>query len=70
MLTQGSRTLLPHDMSMWSQMINEMFRNFAIKAVSKRYNILQIDTLGKTPESILYGVKLEEFPVKYYHTLF
>ena len=55
---------------MWPQMINEMFWPFAIKAVAERHNSFQIDTLGKTAESILYGVKAEDILVKSYHTLF
>ena len=55
---------------MWPQMINEMFWPFAIKAVAERHNSLQIDALEKKLESILYGVKAEYIPVKYYHTLF
>ena len=67
---QGYRTLFLHGMRMWPQTIDEIFWPFAIKAVAKCHNIFQIDTLGKIPESILYGVKVEEIIVKSYHTIF
>ena len=55
---------------MWPNMIDEMFWPFAIKAVAKRLNSLQVDLTGQTPESILHGVEIEDIPVKSYHTLF
>ena len=69
-LTQGARTLLLHGMRMWPQMVDEMFWPFAMKAVAERLNTLQIDTLGRTPESILHGIDVEDIPVKSFHTLF
>ena len=33
-------------------------------------NILQVDLNGKTPESKIYGVQLDNIPIKYFHTLF
>ncbi|KAL7532041.1 hypothetical protein ACHAXR_004390 [Thalassiosira sp. AJA248-18] len=69
-LTQGARTLLLHGMRMWPQMVDEMFWPFAMKAVAERLNTLQIDTLGRMPESILHGMEVEDIPVKSYHTLF
>lgn len=69
-LTQGARTLLLHGMRMWPQMVDEMFWPFAMKAVAERLNTLQIDTLGRTPESILHGIDVEDLPVKSFHTLF
>ena len=55
---------------MWPNMIDEMFCPFEIKAVAERLNSLQVDLSGQTPESILYGVEIEDIPVKSYHTLF
>ena len=69
-LTQGSRNLFLHVMHMWPQMINGMFWTFAIKAFAKWHNSLQINIIGKSPESILYGIKVEDIPVNSYHTLF
>ena len=69
-LTQGARTLLLHGMRMWPQMIDSMFWPFAFKAMAERINSLQINSDGSTPESILHGVKIEEIPVKSFHTLF
>ena len=69
-LTQGARTLLLHGMRMWPQMVDEMFWPFALKAVAERLNTLQIDSLGRTPESILHGIDIEDIPVKSFHTLF
>ena len=63
-LTQGDRTLLLRGMRMWPQIINEMFWTFVIKYFAERHNSLKIGTLGKTPESILYGFKVEDIPVK------
>ncbi|KAL7524874.1 hypothetical protein ACHAXR_002639, partial [Thalassiosira sp. AJA248-18] len=40
------------------------------QAVAERLNTLQIDTLGRTPESILHGIDVEDIPVKSFHTLF
>ena len=54
----------------WPQMIDDMFWPFTIKSVAKRQNSLQIDTLGRTPESILHGIEVQEIPVKLYRTLF
>ena len=68
-LTQVAGTLFLHDMRMWPQMIDEMFWPFAIKVVAEWNNSFQINTLGKTTESILYGFKVEDIPVKSYHTL-
>ena len=55
---------------MWPQMIDEMFWPFATKEVSERLNRLQMDTPGRTPESIIHGIDVEEIPVKSFHTLF
>ena len=51
-------------------MIDDMFWPFAMKAVAERLNSLQVDTQGRTPESILHDIKVEEIPVKSFHTLF
>ena len=51
-------------------MTDSMFWPFAMKAVAARHNKMQIDVLGRTPESILHGVEVEDIPVKSYHTLF
>ena len=69
-LTTGGRTLLLHGRRMWANMIDEMFWTFAIKAIAERLNSLQVDSTAQMPESILHGVKIEDIPVKYYHTLF
>jgi len=69
-LTQGARTLLLHGMRMWPQMIDSMFWPFAFKAMAERLNSLQLNSKGETPESLLHGVKVEEIPVKSFHTLF
>ena len=69
-ITQGARTLFLHVMHMWPQMINGIFWTFAIKAVAEWRNSLQINIIGKTPESILYGIKVEDISVNSYHTLF
>ena len=55
---------------MWPQMTDDMFWPFAMKAVSERLNSLQIDTLGRTPQSIFHGIEVQEILVKSYHTLF
>ena len=57
-------------MRMWPQMIDDIFWPFVIKYVAERNNSFQIYVLGKTTESILYGVKVKDIPVKSYHTLF
>ena len=41
-----------------------------MKSVAKRHNKMQIDVMGRTPEYILHNVKIEDIPVKSYHTLF
>ena len=41
-----------------------------MKDVAKRINSLQVDVLGRTPESILHSVEVKDIPVKSYHTLF
>ena len=46
-----------------------MFWPFAMKAVAKKHNKMQIDVKGRTPESILHNVKIEDILVKSYHTL-
>ena len=63
-LTTGARTLLLHGIRMWQQMIDGVFWPFAMKAVAERLNSLQVDTQGRTPESILHEIKVEEIPVK------
>ena len=59
-MTTGARTLLLHGMRMWPQMIDEMFWPFSMKAIAERLNILKIYHKGRTPESILHGVNLED----------
>ena len=59
-----------HGIRMWHQIIDYMFCPFAMKAIAERLNSLHIDTQGRTPESILHSVKVEDLPVKSYHTLF
>ena len=51
-------------------MIDDMLCPFAMKAVDKQLNSLQVDILGRTPESILHGVEVQDIPVKSYHTVF
>ena len=69
-LTTGVQKLLFHGIKMWPQMIDDMSWPFAIKYVAKRLNSLKLDILGRTPESILHGVEVQEIPVNYYHILF
>jgi hypothetical protein len=57
-------------MRMWPQMVDQMFWPFAIKEVAERMNSLHIDTEGHTPESKIYGVNIENIPVKIFHTMF
>ena len=70
MLTLGAQTLLLHGMRMWPSMIDTMFWPFAMKAVAERHNKMQVNIFGKTPESTLLGIEIEDIPVKSYHTLF
>ena len=51
-------------------MIDEMFWPFAMKAIVEGLNSLQIYHQGRTPESILHGVNMENVLVKSFHTLF
>ena len=51
--------LLLHGIRMWPQMIDEMFWPFTMKAVAERLNSFQVDTQGRTPESILHDIKVE-----------
>ena len=62
--------LLLHGIIIWPQMIDEMFWPFAMKSIADRLNSLYIDHKGRTPESILNGVNVEDIPVKLFHTLF
>jgi hypothetical protein len=55
---------------MWPQMVDLMFWPFAIKAAAERMNSLHIDTEDHTPESKLYGVNIENIPMKTFHILF
>ena len=38
--------------------------------MAERHNSLHLDFKGRTPNSILQGIELEDIPVKSYHTLF
>ena len=69
-ITTGTQTLLLHGIRMWPQILDNMFWPFAMKDLYKRLNSLQVDILGRTPESILHGVEIQDIPVKSYHTLF
>jgi hypothetical protein len=69
-LTQTAIVLLLHCIRMGPQMVDQMFWPFAIKAAAERINSLHIDTDGHTPESKLYGVNIENIPVKTLHTIF
>ena len=51
-------------------MIDQMFWPFAIQVMAERLNSLHQNINGQTPESILYGIPVEEIPVKSFHTLF
>ena len=68
-LTLGYRTLLLNGMRMWPTMIDPIFWPFSMKAVADRHNKMQIDVVGRTPESILHNVQIEDIPVKSYHAL-
>ena len=57
-------------MRMWPQMVNQMFLPFAIKAASKRMNIIHIDTDGNTPQSKFYGIIIESKLMRSFHTMF
>ena len=57
-LTTGGRTLLLHGRCMCTNMIDEMFWPFEIKAVAERLIILQVYLTVQTPESILHGVEI------------
>ena len=54
-LTTSERTLLPHGIIMWQQMIDEMFWKFSMKAIYERLNSLQIYHKGRTTKFILHG---------------
>ena len=41
-----------------------------MKTVAERLNRLQMDTLVRTPESILHQIEVKEIPMKSFHTLF
>ncbi len=69
-LTQTARVLLLHSMRMWPQMVDQMFWLFAIKAAAERTDSLHIDSEGHTPESIVYGVNIENILVETFHTMF
>jgi hypothetical protein len=69
-LTQIARVFLLHGMRMWPQMVDQMFRPFAIKASAEKMNSLHIDTDGHTPKSKFYGFNIENIPVKTFHTMF
>jgi hypothetical protein len=51
-------------------MVDQMFWPFAIKAAAEKMNSIHIDTDGHTPESRFYVVKIENIPVKTFHTMF
>ena len=68
--TTGARTLLLHGMIIYPQMIDTIFCLFAMKSIAEKLNSFQIDHKGITPESILYGVNVEDIPVKSFHKLF
>ena len=55
---------------MWPTMVDSMFWQFVMKAVSERHNKMQIDVMGQTSKSILHNVQIEDIPVKSYQTLF
>lgn len=69
-LTLTARTLLLHGMRMWPEMISTYLWPFAMKAAADRHNSLHLDEDGRTPESKLHGLPVEEIPVKTFHTLF
>ena len=68
-MTTGTRTLLLNGMIMWSQMIDKLFWTFSMKAIAESLNILQIYHKGRTPEYIIHLFKVEDIPVKSFHTL-
>ena len=60
-LTTGARALLIHGMRIWL---------FSMKYIVERLNSLQIYQKGRTTESILYWVTVEDITVKSFHTIF
>ena len=64
MLTHGAITFLLHGIQMWPHMIDEMFCTFAMKAVAEGLNSLQVETLGRTPGSILHSIDVKNIPLK------
>ena len=69
-LTTGSKTLLLHGIIIWPQIIDDMFCPFSVKDAAERLKCLQVDILGRKPESSLHGVEVQVIPVNSYHTLF
>ena len=51
-------------------MIDTMFWPFSIKDFADRMNSLHMDLNGETSESKMYGLQLDEIPIKSFHTLF
>ena len=51
-------------------MLDKLFWPFSLKAIAKKLNSLQIDHKMRTPAYILYGVNMEDIPVKSFNTLF
>ena len=51
-------------------MIYTMIWPFSIKYFAERINIFHVYFNGETPESKMYGVQLDEIPIKSFRTLF
>ena len=62
----GSWTLLLHATRLWSELVSNMLWNFFFKAACQRYNSLEMDEDGKTPEHKISGVELQISPTDYH----
>ena len=65
-LTLGSWNLLHHAIRLCPESVSTMLWTYSFKASCQRYNILEMDEEGNTPEQKLSGVGFQFFPVDHY----
>ena len=65
-MTLGSQTLLLLAAGLCPEEVSTMLCPFSFKAAFQRYNILEMDDDGKTPEQKFSGVAFQIFPTDYH----
>ena len=65
-VTLYRRNLLLHNTILFLESVSNMLWTFFFKSECQRYNILELEKDGKTPEQKFFGVEFHFLPAKYH----